>query len=113
MVRSPVIREDIAWVAGFYEGEGTCGRYGNKYILRISSADKEPIARVARTMGFGVVRGPFNYSSKLSKKPYYCYQLHLFEYVQAFLAMVFPWLSPRRQEQACDCLDREYINEYD
>lgn len=109
---------ELQYVAGLYEGEGSCHsglhNIGSKtltYGLSIRMQDIEPLQRVQRIIGFGKVNGPHKY--KGSKKPMYQYNVSSFEKVQAFIAMIFPLLSPRRQEQACFCLDKEYLNEYD
>ena len=110
---------DLQYVAGLYEGEGSCGSYTNpnrskqyrQYSAKIDMKDLFPLEEVLRIIGFGKIYGP--YRKKNSTTIYYTYQIAKFEYVQAFLVMIFPWLSPRRQEQVCDCLDKEYLYEYD
>ena len=64
---------DIAWCAGFYEGEGTIV-YGanNKGPLRIkiSSTDRDVLELMAKRSGVGGVSGP--YSPKgFGKKPFF------------------------------------------
>lgn len=109
---------DIAWAAGLYEGEGTChsgyGTYRSKagkkydrktptYQLRIGMTDIEPLERFKDTFGFGLINGP--YQSSKSTKDLWVFSVTGYEKTQAILAAVWPWLSPRRQEQARKCLE--------
>ena len=107
----------LKYVVALYEGEGSCyrsfqnGRKKPTHRLQIKMTDKEPLENVTLVMGFGSLSGP--HSNGYGNKSIYCYHCSNFESVQAFLAAIFPLLSPRRQEQACICLDREYTYEYD
>jgi hypothetical protein len=113
-------KEDLRYVAGLYEGEGSCQSYQypyknsrkfyTMYVVKIGMTDIYPLEEVKRITGLGNITGPYVRSGK---KPCYHYQMGGFENVQAFLVMIFPWLSPRRKHQVCNCLGREYIDYYD
>jgi intein/homing endonuclease len=105
-------REDIAWLAGLYEGEGTCveqTNYKGLYKIRISMTDKDVIER-AQNIFNGL--GSIATSSKYDRKSVFHWSLSSKEEVQAFLAMVWPWLGERRKERAKEALislrDREH-----
>jgi len=112
---------DLQYVAGLYEGEGNCGsrRYERKLKnssrcqLKIKMTNREPLDKVIEIIGFGKIYGPYKDKSQPKNKPYYIYIISSFEKVQAFIAMIWLWLSHERQEQACDCLDKDYLYEYD
>jgi hypothetical protein len=99
-------KEDLAYCAGLYEGEGTVytnlikGKY--RYInLAIVMSDLEPLYLFADTVNVGRLNGPYNlnYKDGLIRKERYRYYASGFEKVQYIIAMIWPWLSPRRKEQ--------------
>jgi hypothetical protein len=113
---------DIGYVAGLYEGEGSCGRKQNRsrkhgftrmhksynFQIMIQMTDVEPLQKVAEIMGFGYVNGPY---FRKKRKPYYSYSVSNIKDVQLFLGTIFQDLSPRRQEQACACLGDDFAYE--
>ena len=104
---------EIPYVAGLIEGEGCIafwtqktGRSGFRknypaVSLRISMTDKEPLEQICRILGFGNVRGPF---PKGRHKPAYKLEFAKFEEVQAIIALIWKWLSPRRKARAAFAL---------
>ena len=108
----------MAYCAGLYEGEGTCSahfgtfrtrqgerrrRRSPQYTLQISMTDQEPLERFQEAFGFGKVYGPYTYPRdgvNPGYKPLFKFCLDEFEKVQAVIAALWPWLSPRRKEQA-------------
>ena len=112
-------REDVAWAAGLFEGEGTCGAYYGTFLtkagerrprktaqaqLAIGMTDLEPLEKFKETFGFGSIHGPYEVSG--GTKPAYKYYVNKREHVQAILAAIYPWLSPRRREQVAQALAR-------
>lgn len=91
-------REDLAWLAGFYEGEGCIYTRtdGRGIYLLIVQAQLEPIQRVRAILGFGRI------TRQVTKRgtEVWTWQTSGFERVQAGVAMVWAWLSPRRKAQA-------------
>jgi hypothetical protein len=97
---------DLAYCAGLYEGEGTVytNIIKNKYRylnLAIVMSDLEPLYFFADTVDVGRLNGPYNlnYKDGLIRKQRYRYYISGFEKVQYVIAMMWPWLSPRRKEQ--------------
>lgn len=94
--------ESLAYVAGFYEGEGSIGCYlqPRKYVpdypamsLSIPQNYIEPLERVRDTMGYGAIdenRGGVRY----------VYRIQSYDECRDFIERVRPMLSPRRIEQA-------------
>ena len=93
--------EDIAWVAGVFEGEGTIrirkGNYGAQVSVRMN--DRDVIRRIHAVMGFGNL-----YEAVCNGKPQYCYQVASAEHVCAFLAAVWRFLGDRRKARAAEAL---------
>jgi len=99
-------REDIAWIAGFFDGEGNIGCVRRKYVglhVQIGQADPELLERIRDTLDFGKVYGPYraggSFTTRNGFKPKWLWMVQGFERVQAFAAMVWPWLSTRRRDQ--------------
>jgi len=91
---------EIAWAAGFYEGEGSisaCG--GHHLILSLGQVDIEPLGRFATAMPSGAISGPKKQNSALSRKPFYQFQANGEGALNCIRAM-WPNLSTRRREQA-------------
>jgi hypothetical protein len=114
-----IVREDIKWVAGLYEGEGFCTSQKGRVIVGMNMTDVLPLLKVANVTGLGKIYGPYD-RAKYNKtqviqnrKPMYEYKVWTYEHTRAFLYMIFQWLSPRRQDQICYALGKEYIYEYD
>jgi len=102
---------ELAWAAGFFDGEGNIRAKLNKqsprsyYYLAISinQVDPQVLERFRRAVGVGKVAGPYDrsrYAGAFSRKPQWTYEAYSFEKIQAVLAMLWKWLSPVKQEQA-------------
>src|SRR6266508_3519881 len=98
---------ELAWAAGFFDGEGTvgCGHMQPDkrphLHLSVSQADVRPLKRFQLAIGgFGRIRGPF-YPNRalghLGRKPMFQLQIGSFETIQATVAFMWRWLSePKR-----------------
>lgn len=97
-----VNREDLAWAAGLFEGEGHVGmhgRSGNRSIVAsLNMTDEDVVKQFQRIVNVGVIypRPP----QKDGWKPQWCWKVGSFEEVQAIIAMLWPWLQSRRKTQA-------------
>lgn len=66
-------REELAWAAGFFDGEG-CFSYsksGQYVCVSIGQTVREPLERFKLAVGLGVIYGPYSsdrYQSRLSKE---------------------------------------------
>lgn len=104
------LKDDIAWVAGLFEGEGCFSilkqRNGVHYPKAvISMTDADIIARFHTIVGFGRVtikhrrpNTPEHY--KLLSE----WRAHSFEDAQQLIAMLWPWLGERRKARAKEIL---------
>lgn len=93
----------IAWAAGFYEGEGSCGCYNVKGYeslrLVISQAEPEPLIRFKDALGFGKIYGPYPYRNRPTRKPIWHYKLARAGEIMTVISALWPWLSRRRKDQ--------------
>lgn len=105
---------ELAWVAGFFDGEGYIGANGvpGRRTIEISiaqaSAGELPttLSRVARVMGVGSLRGPRMLPNPWSKLPQYVWCANAFEDVQVATATLWRWLGPVKRAQAREALLR-------
>jgi hypothetical protein len=106
---------EIAWAAGLFEGEGSfitgidrrgALRYPRRYPrVVIAMTDRDVIERFGRIMGFGNVQiRPFYPSQGHGYKRLYEWKTGRFEYVQATVALFWPYLGERRKAKAREIL---------
>jgi hypothetical protein len=105
-----VTPEELAWVAGVYEGEGTIvvksyplanGSFARAARVIITMTDRDVVERVHKILGFGVLLKPHGpYVNGGMTKPRHTLSIERKEWAQAFIAMVWPWLGERRRAQA-------------
>jgi hypothetical protein len=88
---------EIAWAAGFFDGEGTTS-HRPKHSTRIQISQKEPglLHRFADAVGSGSVRGPYRNGTG-----------HVWQYrvsnrrdVAAVIALLWPYLGEIKKAQA-------------
>lgn len=91
-------REQLAYTGGLFEGEGSLNARGCKLWVQIRMTDREPLDEVHKATHLGKIDGP--YPQPAPKKDLWVWRISCFEEAQAFVAMIWPWLSPRRKEQA-------------
>jgi hypothetical protein len=106
-------REELAWAAGFFDGEGCFSyteraRYG---VATIGQTDIRALERFRDAVGVGKIYGPYDYRylGRMSKRPWWNYRAHRREHVQAITAMLWFKLGPIKREQALGVL-QSYSN---
>lgn len=89
---------EIAWAAGFFDGEATTSYSPTAKATRIQISQKDPelLYRFAAAVGFGVVRGPY----RNGKGFVYQYRLSNRPDVQAVIHKLWPFLGTAKREQA-------------
>jgi hypothetical protein len=99
-----VNREELAWCAGFFDGEGHCGysqrRKGRGIYISISQVDRHVLDRFVKAVGVGRVR----FQKRRETQDVHEYKATSFHDVQAVAAMLWHWLSPIKREQCLDSL---------
>lgn len=104
-------REELAWCAGFFDGEGYVGvarrikpkpngqsrGFARGQIL-ISQVDRRVLDRFQRAVGVGKVFGPYLRVQE-RHQPFYMFRARGCENIQAIVAMLWEWLSPVKREQ--------------
>jgi len=109
--RFVVNREELAWAAGFFDGEG-CFSYTEKAgyaTVTIGQVDRRVLDRFQEAVGgVGKIYGPYTTRSpsRLSKKPQYQYRAHRRAAEQSIAAMLWFMLGPVKRDQARRVLTR-------
>lgn len=86
--------EEIAYIAGIFDGEGHVGSSGVRSIqVGITSTDLDILERVVAVFG-GTIYGPYE---KEERKPIFAWKAGSRKPSWAFLDAVYPFLSSRRQ----------------
>lgn len=95
-------REDLAWAAGLFEGEGNVGLFQSRWSrLGITSTDRDVLEKFQAVFpAMGRIYGPYDQGHK----PFWSWQVSKFEHVQAIIAGIWPWLCSRRRARAADVL---------
>jgi len=93
-------REDIQWVAGYFEGEG-CLFHGshNKWFIQIGSTDLDVLEKVQSKLGLGKIYGPYKSPDpkRSSYKPIHQWRLTGVPKVYAVCVALYQFLGNRRQ----------------
>jgi hypothetical protein len=86
-------REELAWAAGLFEGEGTVSYNATAIFM----CDEDRLRAFRQALGFGTV-GPHT-KRRNQRQPQYKWYAQSFEGVQATAALLWEWLGPRRRAQ--------------
>jgi len=100
--------EQLGWVAGIIEGEGSISttavqKIGNVYIyplIKVTMTDEDMVRRLHEWTGLGRVSGPFSPPSRGDNKPHWDWNVNRIAHVEALLTAIWPFLGERRREQA-------------
>ena len=109
-------REELAWAAGFVDGEGSfflCREQKNLPrfpTFNLTQIDPRVLNRFATVIGFGRVLGPYGpYNKGPKARPLYYYNVGGFEKTQAIAALLWTWLGPVKRQQAKAVLQWERV----
>lgn len=107
-----VCREELAWAAGFFDGEGSTSfvKKGRKSLRRcvnlgiMQTGSPETLERFQVAVGgIGRINGPYHHRNPVWA-PFWKFASQRFEHVQAIIAMLWPFLSAAKKEQAARVL---------
>ena len=102
-------REELAWAAGLFEGEGCVGRYittkrSVKYDywqVRISSTDLDVLRKFQRIIGFGKI---YKHKTTGARKRAWQHNIYRQPEVYAVLALLFQFMGSRRKAKMREAL---------
>ena len=93
-------RENIAWAAGLFEGEGCITGRKQTAQLQLNMTDEDVVRQFHRLIGVGTVCGPYRNKRLPHAKPCWRWVCGGAMHVQAVLAALWPFLMSRRQAKA-------------
>lgn len=108
-------REELAWAAGFFDGEGCfyhgvrkryAGSAGGPYRwteTRITQAHPQVLERFQQAVGLGKVYGPYD-KKRPNQRPQWQYLASGFHQTLAIIAMLWPWLGSVKRAQAASVI---------
>lgn len=94
--------EDIAWAAGFLEGEG-CFYAGNRISVRAAQVQPDPLYRLREILG-GNVTGPYK-KTQANHRPSYDWGIHGCHAI-AVMMTLYTLMSPKRQASIRRAIDK-------
>jgi len=91
---------ELAWCAGFYDGEGHFGKNGagTDVVLRINQCHREPLDRFRQAIGVGKVYGPYGPYERTNKSPYFSF-MALGDDARKAGTLIRPYLCSKKIEQ--------------
>jgi hypothetical protein len=106
-------REELAWAAGFFDGEGCfCYSEAARYVsVSIGQTSIEPLEQFRAAVGVGKINGPYmhKHPKRLGKKPQWVYQAYGLEKVQAIAGMLWFKLGRAKRDDAKRVLARAVV----
>lgn len=101
-------REDLAWAAGLFEGEGCFSLAHAKGVAQptcvVSMSDEDVIRRLHRLLGIGSVRKTSRKAYGPDRKDLWTWTAAGFRSAQYVVALLWNWLGERRQTRAAEIL---------
>lgn len=109
MVATKYDTHELAWAAGFFDGEGSVRAKWNKRrkpthnpVRSIHSVvgqkDRQVLDRFQAAVGFGKVYGP-SFTQSRNGAPMYRWEVGSRDNVQALALVLWHWLSPVKRQQ--------------
>ena len=102
-------REELAWAAGFFDGEGCFSWTKDWGCVVIHQTVLAPLERFQRAVGdIGKIYGPYvqRQQDGWKRKPQWAYRAHRREHVQAIAGMLWFKLGPTKRRQALSVISR-------
>lgn len=96
-------REDLAWAAGLFEGEGFVGPHDYRkhrpaWMMAVVMTDEDVVRRFHRIVGVGTVCGPAKPRAE-GHLPTWRWQVASRKYIYALCVALWPFMGRRRQER--------------
>jgi hypothetical protein len=106
--------ENAAWAAGFFDGEGTIGVYGDPRWPTVSmslpqsseSGVPDTLERFHRAVGVGAISGPRMVPSPWTKLPQYCWRSQRFVDIESAVELLRPYSDSGKLGEMDACLQQ-------
>lgn len=104
-------REDVAWAAGVFEGEGFVGTYDYRshrpsWMMSVEMTDEDVVRKLHRVIGLGKVYGPIERKNGAGAGwlPTWKWQLARRDQIYAVCAALFPFMGKRRRARMAQAI---------
>lgn len=92
-------RENIVWLAGLLEGEGSFHVKGSgKIVIQLGMTDEDVVRKSAFLAGCGAVNGPYQ-SKRYNCKPIWAWKVSKGAHCYALCTAIYPFMGVRRKSQ--------------
>ena len=99
--------EDLAWLAGFFDGEGTTYLADGRPEIWIGQKDKRVLEKVKLIYNKGHIEGPYIRKLVSGKETYiHRYRISKQEDSLEFILLIWPWISEAKREQALTVINK-------
>ncbi len=97
---------DLAWAAGFYDGEGSVSVTGStlqykegrtSICISVGQVNREPLDKLTDIFGIGEIYGP--YARGGTSQPIYLYKVYGYVNVQYVIAQMWSYISSAKKAQ--------------
>lgn len=113
-MQKQLIREELAWAAGFLDGEGHFGLHITKSrptdtrtyaSLEVTAAqcDRRPLERLQKILGLGTIGGPYK-KDNLKWRASYLFYINGPEKFKKVRDVLWPWLCEIKRDQITKAL---------
>lgn len=107
-------REDLAWAAGFVDGEGnirlsttksrkTDQRQYCHIVLSVAQCDRRVLDKLQGVLHMGTVYGPYK-AKRNNHRDFYRFTTHSFEESQCAIGLLWNWLGCVKRDQATNSI---------
>jgi hypothetical protein len=97
-------RENLAWAAGLFEGEGCIAIKPGTVQLQLGMSDEDVVRRFWKVVGMGKVYGPYQDKRKATHKLMWTWSVSGSQMSQALLAAMWSFLGARRRGRAAEAI---------
>lgn len=111
---------EVAWAAGFFDGEGSSGSYliksrsgvGGHFYPRVTveQNERELLDRFCAAVGTGKVLGPYINKTSFSLKPKWHYHAYGIKKTQLVRDLLWPFLGSAKRAQFDRTLEKAGVN---
>jgi hypothetical protein len=102
----PSRREEIAWAAGVFEGEGCMTVSNGRPTMRLNSTDEDTPRRFFEIVGAGKVYGP--YARAWPRKAVWIWVAYGID-AMLTVQLLSPWFGRRRRARARDLFGADFV----
>ena len=105
---------ELAWAAGFFDGEGNAGWHHAYYFngvqyergaLKVGQVNKEPLERFQKAVRGGNINGPYEHKGR-NNQPYYEWRVQQYSEVKRIGELLLPFVCSIKRDQLNSMLEK-------